>query len=74
MRKDRRTDMTELIVAFRNFANALKTPFHSGSFASQMLKFIDSSHVIIIYFASHIQSPVNHISININKRNEWFMT
>jgi hypothetical protein len=66
--------MTKLIVAFRNFAKAPKTPFHSGRFASEMLKFIDSSHVIIICFPSHIQSPVNHTSIAINKHKEWFMT
>ena len=69
-RKDKRTDTTKLIVAFSYFANAPKYPCHSVHHASNMLKSIDSNHVIIICFPGHIQSPVNHISLAINKHND----
>jgi len=69
-RKDRRNDMTQLIVAFRNFANAPKNHYHSGRYASEMLKFIDSSQFIFICFPSHIQPLVNHMRFVINKHND----
>jgi hypothetical protein len=71
-RKDRRTDITKLIVAFHNFANAPKNPYNSGLYASEMLKFIDSSQFIIICFSESHSASCNYISLALNKHNEMF--